>query len=202
MGLYHQYLSPRLVDLMCSPQGLSRWRKPCVDGLSGRVVEICFGAGRNVPYYNENVTDLIAIEPSKVMRDRARDRVANASFPIRWGGLDGQRLDLDDASVDAAVVTFSLCTIRDPIAALRELRRVVRPGGELRALEHGIAPDAKIQLWQRRLDGIQHWLADGCHLTRDPVALIVESGWNVTATYQKYSAGPKFLTYFSSIKAK
>ena len=186
---------------MCSPQGLGRWRKPCVEGVSGRVIEIGFGGGRNLPYYSNTVTELTAIEPSTVMRQRASERIAIAPFPVKWGGLDGQHLDVEDASMDAAVVTFSLCTIADPISALRELRRVVKPGGELRALEHGIAPDANIQKWQRRLDGFQHWLADGCHLTRDPIALIRESGWNVTSTYQKYSAWPKSLTYFTSVKA-
>ena len=201
MGLYRDYLAPRIVDLACSPAGLAKWRGRCVEGVSGTVVEIGFGAGRNLPYYPDTVLELIAIEPSPIMRRRARERISQSKFPVRWGGLDGQRLELNDDSADAAVVTFALCTIPDAVAALRELRRVVRGGGELRALEHGLAPDPVVAKWQHRINPFEMVIADGCQLIRDPVQLVQEAGWHITANFQKFSPGPKPWSYFTSLRA-
>jgi ubiquinone/menaquinone biosynthesis C-methylase UbiE len=202
VGLYADSISPRLVDLICSPKGLNKWRSRCVEGLSGTVVEIGFGAGRNLLLYPSDVTEVIAIEPSAVMRTRATKQIVASTVPVRWGGLDGQRLDLADDSADAAVVTFSLCTIPDPVAALHELRRVVRIGGELRVLEHGIAPDQAVATWQHRLNPVQKVIAGGCHLTRDPVAVVESAGWTITADYHRFAPGPKFLSYFTSLRAQ
>jgi len=201
VGLYADAVAPRLVDFACKPQGLAKWRARCVEGLAGTVVEVGFGAGRNLLLYPESVTEVIAIEPSPVMRARAATQIVESTIPVRWGGLDGQRLDLPDASADAAVVTFSLCTIPDPVAALRELRRVVRSGGELRVLEHGLAPEPGVAKWQHRLDGVQQVLFGGCHLTRDPVDTVTRSGWTITADYHRFAPGLKVLSYFTSLRA-
>jgi SAM-dependent methyltransferase len=200
-ALYRRHVAPRVVDLICSPQGLNKWRARCVADLRGTVVEIGFGAGRNLALYPETVTEVVAVEPSSVMRDRAKRQLALSKIPVRYGGVDGQSLDLPDNSVDAAVVTFSLCTIKDPERALRELLRVVRPGGELRALEHGLASDAGVARWQRRLNPIEMAVADGCQLTREPVVLVESSGWCVTANYQRFAPGPKPWSYFTSLRA-
>lgn len=197
----HTHVSPRLVDLMCAPEGLRKWRARAVEGLAGVILEIGFGAGRNLAVYPPEVTEVIAIEPSPVMRQRAQKQIAASGVAVRWGGLDGQRLDLPDASADGAVVTFSLCTIPDPVAALREVRRVVKPGGELRVLEHGLAPDESVARWQHRLEPLQMFWADGCHLTRDPTAALQAAGWRITADYHRYAPGPKFLSYFTSLRA-
>lgn len=202
MGLYRRFLAPRVVDTICSPRALGKWRARVVEELSGNVIEIGFGAGRNLEYYPRDVTTITAIEPSSVMRQRAQGRIAASAQTVTFGGLDGQKLDLPDASFDAAVVTFSLCTIPDPALALRELRRVVRPGGELRVLEHGLSPDQGVAKWQRRLDGFEQVVADGCHLTRDVTALVSNSGWSITDSYSRYAPGPKPWTYFTSIRAR
>jgi ubiquinone/menaquinone biosynthesis C-methylase UbiE len=201
MGLYRRYFAPVLVDTACSPKALGKWRARVVEDLAGDVVEIGFGAGRNLPFYPETVTSLTAVEPSEGMRQRGAKRIADFPSPLHWGGLDGQHLDLADNSFDAAVVTFSLCTIPDPNLALRELRRVVRPGGELRVLEHGLAPDPKIAKWQHRLDPIEKVIADGCHLTRDCVALVEANGWTVTEKFQRFAPGPKPWSYLTSLRA-
>jgi ubiquinone/menaquinone biosynthesis C-methylase UbiE len=201
MDLYRHYVAPRVVDLACSSKGMAKWRARCVEDLAGTVVEIGFGAGRNLVYYPPSVTEVIAVEPSPVMRRRAERQLAAADVRVRWGGLDGQRLDLEDDTVDAGVVTFALCTIPDPVAALDELRRVVRPGGQLRVLEHGLAPDESVARWQRRLNGVERRLADGCQLVHDPVASVAAAGWTITATYQRYSPGPKPWSYFTSLRA-
>jgi ubiquinone/menaquinone biosynthesis C-methylase UbiE len=201
VGFYSDSVAPRLVDVICSPKGLNKWRARCVEGLTGEVVEVGFGAGRNLLLYPSTVTKVIAIEPSPVMRSHASKQIVASPIPVTWGGLDGQRLDLANDSADAAVVTFSLCTIPDPVAALRELRRVVRSGGELRVLEHGLAPDESVATWQRRLDPVQKTLAGGCHLTRDPVAAVAAAGWTITADYHRFAPGPKFFSYFTSLRA-
>jgi ubiquinone/menaquinone biosynthesis C-methylase UbiE len=202
MGLMRRYVAPRFVDLACSAKGLGKWRRRCVADLSGVVIEIGFGAGRNLAYYPSTVHEVIAIDPSDFMRHRATPQIAAFPGVVTYAGLDGQLLDVPTASVDAAVVTFSLCTIPDPAAALSELRRVVRPGGELRLLEHGLAPSKRVATWQRRLNGFEQWIADGCQLTRDPVALVAQSEWMATSTYQRFAPGPKPWSYFTSIRAR
>ena len=202
MGFYQRHLAPRVVDTICSPQALGKWRGPVVADLSGHVIEIGFGAGRNLAYYPDTVSDITAVEPSPIMRRRAQKAITAQRRSIHWGGLDGQHLDLPDHSYDAAVVTFALCTIPDPALALRELMRVVRPGGELRVLEHGLAPDPDVARRQKRFDRFEQIIADGCHLTRDPVALVNDAGWEILSTYQRFAPGPKPWTYFTSLRAQ
>jgi SAM-dependent methyltransferase len=202
MGLYRRYLAPHVVDAVCSPPALGVWRSRVVADLVGTVVEIGFGAGRNLPFYPSSVTGITAIEPSSIMRRKAQRRIPVHAIPVRFGGLDGQDLAVPSNEFDAAVITFSLCTIPDPLRALRELRRVVRPGGELRILEHGLSPDASVARWQHRLDGVEQRVADGCHLTRDPSALVSSSGWEITDIYQRYAPGPKPWCYFTSLRAQ
>lgn len=202
MGLYSRYLAPRVVDTLCSPKALGSWRSRVVEDLHGDIVEIGFGAGRNLAYYPSTVTSITAIEPSPVMRHRAQSRISNATARVIFGGLDGQTLAFDDGSFDAAVVTFSLCTIPDPLIAVQELRRVVRRGGELRVLEHGLAPDASVAKWQRRLDPLERIIADGCHLSRDVTDIVTAGGWSITSSYSRYAPGPKPWTYFTSLRAQ
>jgi SAM-dependent methyltransferase len=202
MGLYRRYLAPRVVDMVCSPPALGAWRARAVEGLAGHVIEIGFGTGRNLPHYPSDVTRITAVEPSPIMRERAQRRIATQGIPVEFGGLDGQDLALPDSAFDAGVVTFSLCTIPDPRRALHELRRVIRPGGELRILEHGLSPDASVARWQHRLDGFEQRIADGCHLTRDPAALVSSAGWTVVGCYQRYAPGPKPWCYFTSLRAQ
>jgi ubiquinone/menaquinone biosynthesis C-methylase UbiE len=188
--------------LICSPEGLNKWRARCVAELSGTIIEVGFGAGRNLALYPDTVTEVVAIEPSPVMRARAEQQIDQSKIPVRYGGLDCQYLDLPDNSVDAAVVTFTLCTIKDPERALRELWRVVRPGGELRALEHGLAPDAAVARWQRRLNRLEMAMADGCQLTRDATTVVESSRWRITANYQRFAPGPQPWSYFTSLRAE
>jgi ubiquinone/menaquinone biosynthesis C-methylase UbiE len=120
---------------------------------------------------------------------------------VLWAGLDGARIDLPDGSVDHVVISFTLCTVSDPAAVLREAARVIAPGGELRVLEHGVAPDAGIRRWQQRLNGVEQVLADGCQLVRDPAAIIEDSPWTVQSTYQAYAGRATPWSYFTSVRA-
>jgi SAM-dependent methyltransferase len=197
VGFYEQQVLPRLVDVACGDRGFDRWRAETSEGLSGTVVEIGFGSGLNLPHYPGDVERVLAVEPSTVARERAAERVAAAPQSVEFVGLDGESIPLEDDSVDAALCTFTLCTIPDVDRALAEIRRVVRPGGEFRFLEHGLAPDAGVARWQHRLDGVQQRLAGGCHLTREPVGLAERAGMTVTASRSAFARGPKPWTYLT-----
>ena len=168
MGRYRDHIVPRLVELSCGAKGIDRWRVSAMDGLAGRVIEIGFGSGLNVPHYPEAVTEVLAVEPAATARKIAEARIGASRIPIVHVGLDGQAVALPDASCEAALCTFSLCTIPDPSRALDEVARILVPGGRLHLLEHGRAPDPRVASWQRRIDPIERRIADGCHLTRGP----------------------------------
>ena len=154
-------------------------RRRACEGLSGAVVEIGFGSGLNVPYYPQTVTSVTAVEPSDVAWKLARQRIQTSGIPVSRSGMNGESLPFPDDSYDAALSTWTLCTIPDIAVALGELRRVLKPGGSLHFLEHGLAPDEKVQRWQWRLEPIQKRLFGGCHLTR-PITDLLETAGFVT----------------------
>jgi ubiquinone/menaquinone biosynthesis C-methylase UbiE len=167
------------------------------ENLTGTVVEIGFGGGHNVPFYPLAVTAVYAVEPSALAWRLARARVRSTSIPVTRVGLVGEAIPLDDDSCDHALVTFTLCTVRDPAAVLAEVVRVVRPGGTLHFLEHGLAPAAGVAAWQRRLDPLQQRLFDGCHLTRDIRALVAAAGLEVIWSESSFARGPQPWSYLS-----
>jgi len=191
MGWWEAHVVPRLVDLTCGQAAIMELRREVCDGLTGRVLEVGFGSGLNLGALPATVTSLDAVEPSDLAWSRSARRRADSSLPVERAGLDGQDLAAADASYDAALVTFSLCTIPDPDRAVREVRRVLRPGGVLHFAEHGLAPDENIRRWQRRLEPVQRRVAGGCHLTRDPLAIIESAGFATSDVAQFYLApGP------------
>jgi ubiquinone/menaquinone biosynthesis C-methylase UbiE len=194
---YREQVVPRLVALTCGAKGLARLRAETTEGLRGRVVEIGFGSGFNVPHYPREVEEVLAVEPSATAFRLARKRLGVAVVPVRQVGLDGQSLPLADASCDAALCTFALCTIPDVDVALSEIHRVLRPGGRFHFLEHGLAPDPRVRAFQRRVEPLQRRMADGCHLTRDPVALAGDAGFVLEEIDQGYGAGPKAWSYLT-----
>lgn len=197
MGFYRERLLPRLVDKACGSKELAAWRARVTEGLSGTIVEIGFGSGLNVPLYPAEVTKVYAVEPALLARRLAAERVSASHAEILHVGLDGQSLPLEDASCDGALSTFTLCTIPDVTAALAELRRVIKPGGRFHFLEHGLAPDAKVERWQHRIEPMQRRIADGCHLTRDAVALVTDAGFVVERYESRYTSGPKPWSYMT-----
>ena len=197
MGVYRERILPHLVDRACGTAELRAWRGQVAAGLSGTVVEIGFGSGLNVAAYPDEVELVYAIEPAAVARRLAEPRIAAGSVTVEHIGLDGQKIPLPDHSCDGALSTFTLCTIPDVRAALAELRRVVRPGGRFHFLEHGLSPDPGTAKWQRRIEPIQKRLADGCHLTRDPAALVSEAGFELEQVSSRYGSGPKPWTWFT-----
>jgi ubiquinone/menaquinone biosynthesis C-methylase UbiE len=158
-------------------------------GLRGQVVEVGFGSGLNVPFYPDAVSGVVAIEPADVGWKLAAKRLASSAVPVERSGLDGQSLPLADASCDTALTTWTLCTIPDVEAALLELRRVLKPGGSLHFVEHGLAPDEPVQRWQHRLEPIQKRVFGGCHLTRPTVDLLKGAGFEISELDVYYEKG-------------
>lgn len=187
---------PRLVDRVCGFGGLDDLRRDVCQGLHGRVLEIGFGSGLNVDHYPTAVSEVVAVEPSDVAWHLAERHVGGAPVPVRRGGLDGQRLPFEDASFDSALSTFTLCTIPDLAAALAEVRRVLEPGGELHFVEHGLAPEAGVQRWQRRITPLWSRVAGGCHLDRPIQEHVASAGLEVVEIERFFGTGPKPFVYF------
>ena len=188
---------PRCVDKMCGAGDMARWRRKATEGLAGTVLELGFGSGLNVPEYPPEVERVLAVEPAGLARELAEPRIAASPVVVEHVGLDGASLPLDDGSADAALCTFTLCTIPDVGSAVAEVHRVLKPGGRFHFLEHGIAPDPGVATWQRRIDPVQKKVAGGCHLTRDPIALVEAAGFEVERQEARFAKGPKPWSWFT-----
>ncbi len=180
---------PRLVDVALRSPAATKARQRACAGLAGEVLEIGFGSGLNVEHYPDAVDRVLAVEPADLGWRLAEPRVAASQVPVDRVGLDGQAIPLPDASVDAALSTWTLCTIPDPVAALREVARVLRPGGTLHLVEHGLAPDDGVARWQHRLQPLQYRLAGGCHLDRPIDRLLAQAGFGTAGVQQSYERG-------------
>jgi len=197
VGFWDDQVVPRFTDKMLSNRDVMRHRAKVTVGLHGEVVEIGFGSGLNVPSYPQSVTKVYAVDPSLVARDLASARVEASPVEVRYVGLDGATLPLDDASVDTALSTFTLCTIPDVTSAVREVCRVLKPGGTFHFLEHGLSPEPGIAQWQHRLNGVQQRIAGGCHLDRPIEQLVRDAGFEITRLDHDQLAGPKFMQPWS-----
>jgi len=194
MGLYGDQVLPRMIDVLGGMKAAEPQRQRVCDGLAGEVVEIGFGSGLNVPFYPSAVDRVAAIEPADVGWKLARKRLGSTTVPVQRSGLDGQSLRFGDDTFDAALSTWTLCTIPDLDVALRELRRVLKPGGRLHFVEHGLAPDGPVQRWQHRLEPMQKRIFGGCHLTRPIVDTLTGAGFTIDEVDVFYEAGsPKFV---------
>ncbi|PRZ42703.1 methyltransferase family protein [Antricoccus suffuscus] len=195
MGTYTDRILPRFMDRVMRNEEFGRIRARVADGLSGQVLEIGFGSGLNVRYYPTAVDRVLAVEPAMKGRELAERRIAAGKVPVEYVGLDGQKLDVPDASVDHVLTTWTLCTIPDAGLALAEIARVLRPGGALHFAEHGRSPDSKVARWQDRLTPIQRRIAGGCHLNRAIEDLIGASSLELTSLTNYYVESPKPLGY-------
>lgn len=194
---YRERVLPHLVDRACGTAELRRWRERATADLSGVVLEVGYGSGLNLDHYPAAVERVLAVEPSPRARAMASKREARAAFAVEHVGLDGASIPLADHSCDAALATFTLCTVPDVATALAEVRRVVKPGGLFAYVEHGLSPDPGVARWQHRLEPLQRRLAGGCHLTREPEALVAAAGFEVLSTESRYARGPKPWSWFT-----
>ncbi len=191
MGWWEERVVPAMVDRALRGHEIGALRATACAGLHGVVLELGFGSGLNLRHLPDAVTRLDAVEPSDRGWALSARRRARTTREVRRVGLDGQRLDAADASYDHVLCTFTLCTITDPALALREVRRVLRPGGTFAFLEHGLAPTRRMARWQRRLDPLERRLAAGCLLTRDVPALVRSSGLELGPVTARYLPGPR-----------
>jgi ubiquinone/menaquinone biosynthesis C-methylase UbiE len=180
MGFYEKVVLPRVLDLACGQEPISKQREKVVPLAEGRVLEIGMGSGLNLPFYDRSRVELVwGLEPSASMRRRAAARVAAAPVEVRWIELPGEEIPLEDDSVDTVLLTYTLCTIPEVDTALAQMRRVLRPGGRLLFSEHGAAPDPGVRRWQDRINPIWRRLAGGCNINREVPGALEEAGFAI-----------------------
>lgn len=196
MGFYDKRVLPRLLDLLMRDKPVTEERKKVLTGVSGSVLEVGFGSGLNLPWYPEGVRQLVAIDPSRESMKLAKKRIEAARFPVEVLPLAGEEISAPDHTFDCVVSTFTLCSIPDPAAALRHMRRVLKPGGKLFLAEHGLSRDPKVQRWQHRLNKLQNIMCGGCNMNRDIRRLVVDAGFEFEDIEQHYLQGPpKFIGF-------
>ena len=196
MGVYNRYVLPHVLSCACGLKAIRKQREKIIPLASGDVVEIGIGSGHNLPFYDQDkVTSLIGIDPDEYVWKKATPNREKFHRPLKRLGLSGENIPLPDACADTVVVTYSLCTIPDPIKALGEMRRLLKPGAKLLFCEHGKAPDAAIQKWQNRVDPVWKKIAGGCHTGRDIPALLARAGLQIEEMQQDYIPGPRILSY-------
>ena len=196
MGFYEDRILPHILNLAMSTKDVQGERKHCLEHVSGDVLEVGFGTGHNLPFYPSGVTKVVGVDPSQKSAQLARKRIAAAPFPVEFVGLSAEKLPLPDASYNTVVSTFTLCSIPDVAGALREVRRVLKPGGRLYFVEHGRSDDPKVRKWQDRLNGIEQTIFGGCNFNRPIAALINQAGLEIEQCENAYLHGaPRFAGY-------
>jgi len=193
---YERHILPRALDYACGTSMLGRMRALVVPRARGRVLEVGIGTGLNMRHYDKSrVTHITGLDPAMQLHPLARERIAKSGLSVELVGLSAEKIPLPDASFDTVLITYTLCTIADPHAALLEMRRVLAPTGKLLYCEHGRAPDASVQRWQARLQPVWGPLAGGCQLGRDIPALLSAAGFTLPDLQTRYLPGPRPFTF-------
>jgi ubiquinone/menaquinone biosynthesis C-methylase UbiE len=195
VNFYDRWILPPILDLVMRQNQLEKYRRETVSPASGRVLEIGVGSGLNFPFYGKQVETVIGIDPSPRLLAIARRRADAAG--VHAGFLLGSAtaIPLADATIDTVVMTWTLCSVPDPLVALRETRRILKPGGRLLFVEHGLSPEPGIERWQLRLTPVWRHVAGGCHLDRKVDDLIRSAGFNMIELRTEYANGPRPMTY-------
>jgi len=197
MGWYSRYVLPKLIDLACSQKPMRELRSRYVPRARGDVLEIGIGSGHNLTHYGPGITSITGLDPAAELTAMARERAAALEVPVDVLEVSGEQIPADDARFDSIVCTWTLCSIPNVYAALREMRRVLKPGGQLFFIEHGRAPEAGVQRWQRRLEPLWKPIGGGCHLTRKADELIRDAGFAIMELDAGYQPGPKFAAFMT-----
>lgn len=196
MSFYQERMLPRMINLACGSKPTRKQRQKIVPRAFGDVLEIGFGGGLNLPYFDrDNVRKIFGLEPSAGMRRSAADNIAASGLDVELIDVPGEEIPLDDNSVDSVLVTYTLCTIPDAVAALQGMRRVLKPHGQLFFCEHGKAPDADVSKWQQRLNSGWRTLAGGCNMNRDIPELLQAGGFRIEDDNRMYIPGIRTLSY-------
>ncbi len=196
MKFYDEHVLPHLINCACGMSAIEELRSKMVPLAKGKVLEVGMGSGLNLKHYQEEQVDLVwGLEPSAGMRRKAQANLDASNLNLEWLDLPSESIPLDNKSVDTIVLTYTLCTIEDPISALAEMHRVLKPEGKLIFSEHGQSPDESVRRWQDRANPVWRILAGGCNLNRAIPDLITDAGFNITKLDQKYIKGPKIAAY-------
>lgn len=199
MNLYERYILPKMIDVACSTGNVMKARSKIVPQAFGEVLEIGIGSGLNLQFYDaKKVFAIVGVDPAAQMQSLARERAANIDIPVEIIAIDVQGIHAKTDRFDTIVMTFTLCSIDDPVAALREMARVLKPNGRLLFCEHGLAPDLTVERWQHRLTPFWKPIAGGCHLDRDIPALIRAGGFAIDKLSEAYLPGPRPMSYVYS----
>jgi ubiquinone/menaquinone biosynthesis C-methylase UbiE len=192
MHLYRDWICPRMQDLAMRAPEAGKYRSRIVPRARGRVLEVGIGSGLNLPWYGPAVQSVCGLDPSaELVRITAR-RARKAGLEVELLERSAEQIPLDDQFVDSIVMTWTLCSIPNPMQALSEMRRVLKPDGELLFVEHGLAPDANVRAWQHRLNPVWNRIAGGCNLDRKMGELIAAAGFHLAELDTGYARGPKF----------
>lgn len=196
MGLYEKYILPRAIQFVCGLSSVAKQRQKIVPLAEGDILEVGVGTGLNLAHYDpEKVVHLTGIDPSIDTWATGKVKPEELPFDFKYLQLGAEKMPFDKGRFDTVVMTYSLCTIPDPVKALHEIRRVLKPGGRLLFSEHGRAPDVNVAKWQDRLDPVWNIFSGGCHLNRNMEALIGEQGFVFTQLEKEYLAGWKLASY-------
>jgi ubiquinone/menaquinone biosynthesis C-methylase UbiE len=195
MNIYERWILPPLLDLVMRQRQMQAYRSELIPAARGRVLEIGIGSGLNLSLYGADVNTIVGLDPSERLLSMACKRAANIDVPVDLVRGSATAIPLDNDSVDTVVMTWTLCSVPDPLGALREMRRVMKPGGMLLFVEHGLSPDPGVARWQHRLTPVWRRIAGGCHLDRKVDDLIHTAGFEVSELKTEYADGPRPMTY-------
>jgi len=193
MGFYGRWILPQVIELTMRQKNFAPFQEHTAGAAHGRVLEIGIGSGLNLASYHPDIETVCGVDPSAELLAKARDRVTNVGFPVRLLEASSENLPLENRSFDTIVMTFTLCSIPNVHVALLEIRRVLKPEGQLLFAEHGRAPDSDVMLWQDRITPIWKRIGGGCHLNRKVDDLIQAAGFRLerlSAGYQKFAPRP------------
>jgi SAM-dependent methyltransferase len=203
MGIYSKWILPPLLHLTMSQKELRAYRQRIVPAARGRVLEVGIGSGLNLPFYGRDVTGVIGVDPSPELLRMAETKVRSTAFAVDLVNRSAEELPFEDDSVDTVVMTWTLCSIPNPQAALREVRRVLKPDGELLFIEHGLSPDPGVAAWQHRLTPFWKRIGGGCHLDRDVDGMLQSAGWELSDLTTGYMRrGPRPMTFMYEGRAR
>jgi ubiquinone/menaquinone biosynthesis C-methylase UbiE len=196
MSLYAKYVVPRLIDFGMRHKSAAQIRSELIPLAQGTVLEVGIGSGLNLPFYSASASRIYGVDPSHELLNMARKRVNESCVPVELVAQSAEeKLPLEEHSVDTVVITWSLCSMRDPLMALRQVRRVLRSTGQLLFVEHGLAPDARVRAWQNRINPVWRRIGGGCNLNRKIDDLVRSAGFEITELKAAYLPGPRPLTY-------
>jgi len=195
LNFYERWILPTLLDLVMRQRQLEKYRRQVVASARGRVLEIGVGSGLNLPLYSEQVEIVIGIDPSPQLLAMARRRAVAAGIRAELLQGTATAIPLANRSIDTIVMTWTLCSIPDPLLALDEMRRVLKPDGRLLFIEHGLCPDVDVERWQHRITPIWRHLSGGCHLDRKMDDLMRSAGFELMDLRNEYADGPRIFTY-------